>query len=153
MANDMAIKVFVDANVLIDLALRREQYPAARELFNYILEGTLDGFISPSIVHLVAYWIKKSDRIENVKPFLKMLCNHIHVVDVGHEIAINALKSDMKDVEDALQYYAALAHDVEIFISNDKKLRKLAMPSLPVIKVSDFLLTLQVLTPTTSTHS
>lgn len=140
----MVSKIFVDANILLDFVLEREQYEAANELFHYIANGNVNGFISPSIVHLVAYRIKKSQGTEKVKPALTSIFKNIHVVDVGHDITIEALSSDINDVEDALQYYAAVAHHMDIFISNDKKLKRLAMPSLLVLNPAEFLLTLRL---------
>jgi len=38
-----------------------------------------------------------------------------------------------------LQYYTALTHEVDIFISSDKQLKKAAIPQLPVLTPVEFL--------------
>lgn len=139
----MVSKVFIDANILLDLVLQRNGYQAAKELYHYIEIGKVNGYISPSIVHLVAYWIKKTLGVEAVKPFLLELCDHIEVVDAGHVITINALRSEITDVEYALQYCAAIAHEMEIFVSNDRYLKKIATLSLPVLDSDEFVRTLK----------
>jgi len=72
------------------------------------------------------------------------LLDDIQVIDCNHQITINALRSGMEDVEDALQYYTALHHKMDCFITLDKKLHKSAIPTLPVYYpeefVTDFLL-------------
>jgi hypothetical protein len=50
-----------------------------------------------------------------------------------------ALNSEIDDIEDALQYYTALKHQTEYFISADKKLKKSAIPQLPVYSADEFL--------------
>jgi hypothetical protein len=45
----------------------------------------------------------------------------------------------MEDMEDALQYYSALTHEADIFISSAKQLRKAAIPLLPVLTPAEFL--------------
>lgn len=45
----------------------------------------------------------------------------------------------MTDIEDALQYYTALHHKIDYFISCDKQLKKAAIPSLPVYLPEEFL--------------
>jgi hypothetical protein len=44
----------------------------------------------------------------------------------------------MNDIEDALQYYTAMHHKIPYFISNDKKLKKESINTLPVYTSSEF---------------
>jgi len=60
------------------------------------------------------------------------LLNDIQIIDCTHATAMNAAHSTMEDLEDALQYFAALSHGINYFISGDKKLKKNALPALPV---------------------
>jgi len=41
---------------------------------------------------------------------LLTLVADIRVIDLGHDATINALHSQMADVEDSLQYYTAMHH-------------------------------------------
>jgi len=97
------------------------------------------GFISPSIVHMVAYWLRKSHGTSTTKEMLIELTNHLEVLEVGHEITRSALKSEMNDIEDALQYQAALAYKMDLFITNDRHVKKVALSSLPVLDPDEFL--------------
>lgn len=51
----------------------------------------------------------------------------------------HAANSQMTDIEDALQYYTAMHHKMDYFISMDKNLIKSAMPNLPVYTPENFL--------------
>jgi hypothetical protein len=62
---------------------------------------------------------------------------------MDHEIAIASIISDMRDIEDSLQYYAALRHKMQISISNDKVPGRSASQLLPVMTPGDFVKTLK----------
>ncbi len=46
----------------------------------------------------------------------------------------------MSDIEDALQYYTAMHHKLDYFISRDKGLKKAAIPVLPVCSPEEFIM-------------
>ncbi|MGV3599860.1 MAG: hypothetical protein ACO1N1_01590 [Dyadobacter fermentans] len=50
----------------------------------------------------------------------------------------------MNDIEDALQYYTALHHKIDFFISRDRDFQESALTLLPVSSPSDFLKTFAV---------
>jgi hypothetical protein len=62
----------------------------------------------------------------------------VKTIDVPFIVVQQALKSDMPDVEDSLQYYAALHHNLDYFISRDKPLKKFALSQLPIIHPKEF---------------
>jgi hypothetical protein len=61
------------------------------------------------------------------------------LVDAVESSVRRAITSNMNNIEDALQYYAALDRHLDYFISNDKKLKNSALPLLPVITPTQFL--------------
>lgn len=136
----MASKVFLDANVILDFTLKRESYPAAKQLMEKIVAGEIYGYISPSIVHISGYWLSKAYGTSKAKELLLTLMADIKVIEIPHEVALLALNSKITDIEDALQYYTALHHQLDAFISRDKNLQKAAIPSLPIYSPEAFLL-------------
>jgi hypothetical protein len=70
------------------------------------------------------------------------LLDDVVVLEMNHDVTILALRSSMVDIEHALQYYTAMHHKAEVFISHDRQLKKSALPSLPVMGVDEFLRTL-----------
>ncbi|ANI88931.1 hypothetical protein A9P82_06255 [Arachidicoccus ginsenosidimutans] len=135
----MASKIFIDANVLLDFTLKRDNYPVTRQLFSHIVAGKVAAFVTPSVIHITAYWLVKAYGNSKTKEILLGLLAHIKVIDTSHEIVLNAISSRMTDIEDALQYYTALHFQTDYFISEDKKLKKSAIASLPVFTVKEFL--------------
>ncbi|HEY0056103.1 MAG TPA: PIN domain-containing protein [Pedobacter sp.] len=135
----MAFKVFLDANVCLDFLLRRENYPQTKKIFQKIFNEDISSFVTPAIVHIMAFYLAKHYGKKMVKTIILDLLASVRVVDCTHEIAINAVSSRMTDIEDALQYYAAMHHKIDYFISLDKNLIKTAIPVLPVYSPEEFL--------------
>jgi predicted nucleic acid-binding protein len=135
----MAFRIFLDANILLDFTLKRDDYGNARKLIEWAVKGRVQGFITPSIVHITGYRLTKAYGHVKAKELLLALLADIQVIDIGHEITINALFSRIADIEDALQYYTALHHKLDYFITRDKVLRKAAIPILPVFSPEEFL--------------
>ncbi|MFD2148384.1 type II toxin-antitoxin system VapC family toxin [Mucilaginibacter antarcticus] len=135
----MAFKVFLDANVLLDFTLQREKYEVSKSLMQGIINGDFQAFITPSIVHITGYWLTKAYGATKAKEILLNLLTDIKIIDCSHKITVTALSSAMVDIEDALQYYTALDHKLDFFISRDKQLQKVAIPNLPVYLPENFL--------------
>ncbi|MEI8075233.1 MAG: PIN domain-containing protein [Bacteroidota bacterium] len=136
----MASKVFLDANVLLDLTLKRDGYEQSTQIFELIVNGTIKGFISSSIIHVIGYFISKAYGNIKAKELLLTIMADITVIDLPHETVLNALHSKINDIEDSLQYYTAIHHKLDYFISSDKQLQKQSIPGLPVLSPKDFLI-------------
>jgi len=135
----MAFKVFLDANILLDFLLKRDHYEDARQIMSLVIEGKINAYITPAIIHIVGYWLAKAYGSEKAKQLLLSLLDHIRAIEISHELTLLALNSKIDDVEDALQYYTAIHNQLDYFISRDKKFQKSAIPSLPVVDPSYFL--------------
>lgn len=136
---NMASKILIDANVLLDFTLKRDNYAQARKLFSLIVNQELSAYITPSILHIAGYWLTKAYGTKKAKNILLELLSSVTVIDAPHDIALAALNSRMTDIEDALQYYTALHHQIDYVISGDKMFKKAAIASLPVYTVDEFL--------------
>ncbi|GLU51015.1 type II toxin-antitoxin system VapC family toxin [Dyadobacter frigoris] len=139
----MASKIFLDANILLDLLLKRDDYNDAKKLIQLIIDKKIRAFVTPAIIHIVAYWVTKAYGITKTKELLLTLLADITVIDCTHEITLTALHSKIENIEDALQYYTAIHHKIDFFISRDKILQKSAIASLPVYNLKEFLTLLE----------
>jgi predicted nucleic acid-binding protein len=135
----MASKVFLDANILLDFFLKRDDYDNAKKIFGLIADGKMLAFITPSIVHILGYWLTKAFGNARAKELLIALLLDVQVIDISHEVTLLSLNSKIKDIEDALQYYSALHHKIDYFISRDKGLQKAAIAVLPVYSSNELL--------------
>jgi len=135
----MASKVFIDANILLDFLLKRNDYADVQKVIRLIVEKKISAFITPAIVHIVAYWITKAYGTAVAKELLLNLLADITVIDSNYQITLIALHSKIDDIEDALQYYTAIQHKLDSFLSRDKELLQSSIPSLPVYNMEEFL--------------
>jgi predicted nucleic acid-binding protein len=135
----MAFKVFLDANILLDFLLKRSGYESSKDMIRLVIDKKIQAFITPAIVHIVGYWLTKSYGKAKAKELLLLLLADVHVIDANHQTTILALHSQIEDIEDALQYYTAIHHKLDFFITRDKNFQKVGLPSLPVCSIEDFL--------------
>lgn len=135
----MVSKIFIDANILLDFLLKRSDYKDAKSIVRLVIEKKVRAYITPSIVHIVGYWVAKTYGKAKAKELLLTLLLDITVIDSNHQITLIALHSKIDDIEDALQYYTAIQHRLDFFISRDKKLQKSGIASLPVYPMTEFL--------------
>lgn len=135
----MAASVFLDANIILDFLLKRKDYEDARKVMVLVLEKKTNAFISPSILHIVSYWLTKAYGSAKSKDLLLLLLSDVRIIDANQEVVNLALTSPINDIEDALQYYTALHHKMDFFISRDKKFQEQALTLLPIYSLPDFL--------------
>lgn len=141
MLQNMASRILLDANVLIDYLLKREHFETSKRLLQGLLDHHYRIFITPAILHITAYWLRKALGASTAKEISIELLRNIKVVDCDHKTAVLALNSTLNDVEDALQYYTALQHNMDFVITQDQKFQKQAIPSLPIYSPESFLKT------------
>ncbi len=135
----MVFKIFLDANVLLDFTLKRSSYLTCKKLMELIVDKQVQSYTTSSVIHIVGYWLTKAYGGNTAKKILIALLADVLIIDITHELAITSLHSRINDIEDALQYYTAIHHKLDYFISGDKQLKKAAIPTLPVCTVEEFL--------------
>jgi len=136
----MAYKIFLDVNILLDYTLKREYYNDAEQILNKVVNKEVHAYITSSVLHITGYWVSKAYGNTKARELLISLLEYITVIDIPHEIALISLHSKINDIEDALQYYAAIHHKLNYFISRDKQLQKEGTPILPVLSPKQYLI-------------
>ncbi len=136
----MAFKVFLDANILIDITFSRPKAEAARAILQAGIDGKAELYTTPSVLQITAYFTAAQFSRRQTKEILLTLLNDVKVIDCDHNTALIALSNGViEDTEDALQYFTALKNRIDFFISSDKKLKKAALPQLPVYTADQML--------------
>ncbi len=135
----MVFKIFLDANVCSDFLLQRKGSEPAEKLFKQMMDKEIKVFITPTILHIIIYYLGKVHEHTVVKTIISNLLIDINIIDCNKEIAINAVNSKFKNIEDALQYYTAMHHKVDFFVTNDKDLRRQGLPFLPIYSPTEYL--------------
>ncbi len=139
----MSNRIYLDANILLDYVLDRPDKESAAKILQLINNGNIKAFISSSIIHILSYVLSKTFSIEKTKEVIISIIHDIELIDMPKEIVLQSLNSKMNDIEDALQYHVALYNKIDFFISNDKKLKKEAIPALPIYTPKELMLILE----------
>jgi len=139
----MSNRIYLDANILLDYVLDRPEKESAAKILQLINSGNIKAYISSSIIHILSYVLSKNFSIEKTKEVIISIIHDIELIDMPKEIVLQSLNSKMNDIEDALQYHVALYNKIDFFISNDKKLKKEAIPALPIYTPKELMLILE----------
>ena len=142
--SSQAASVLLDTSVFIYYLEEVEPYCfLAEEIFNDIIDGNIRGFLSAiSITEFLTKPLTDGNLtdVERFKWFLSSLS--IQVLTVTFEIAERAgkLRSQYPSVRtpDALIAATALENGCDVFVTNDKDLKKLEACGLTVIVLEDF---------------
>jgi predicted nucleic acid-binding protein len=95
----------IDSDVLIDFLSDREPFTKnAKEIVQKIEEKIINAFLAPHSITNIYYILRKQYSASERKQGLLDLCQSISVVEIGHEMIINALSNtEFNDFEDCLQ--------------------------------------------------
>lgn len=124
------MKVLIDTDVLLDLALDRKPHsgPAA-QLLNYFQRHTNTGFVAWHTVSDFYYMTRPSYGAIDTRLFIRDLCKCIQVAEVGNQDMQYALDLDLADFEDAMQVAAATACRAKFIVTrNTKHYRRSPIP-------------------------
>jgi predicted nucleic acid-binding protein len=135
----MAYKVFLDANVILEYFMKRKSLEDSRKIMIQLEDGAIKGFTSNSIVQTCGYILIKSYGNTVARNILLGMLKFITVIDCKHETVILALNSIIRDPEDAIQYYSAIQHHMDYYITFDQELITQSTPNLPIMAPKDFL--------------
>ena len=132
----MIHRVLVDCDVVLDLLLAREPFsPAATDLFMLFQEGSLEGYTSPLAFSNLFYILRKGSPPSEAINSLRKLKLLLGVLPMNESIVDRALSSSFSDFEDALQYYTAIAHNLDAIVTRNKRDYKL--PKILVLSAAE----------------
>jgi len=135
------MNVFVDTNVLIDFVLKRDNFfENAKKLFALGYIGKLQlGISALSIINTM--YVGKRYGVLTIKKRISSLLPFIKVYDIDASTVIEALNSDWKDYEDAVQHGNAMDVYADCIVTRNKK--DFTLSNIPVYTVEELLETIQ----------
>jgi predicted nucleic acid-binding protein len=101
-------KVLIDTDVILDFFFDCEPFSVfAAKVFSLCELKQIQGFVTPVIYSNVYYLLRQTAKHEKVVEKLTQLLTITDVLIIDKEVVLQALRSNFKDFEDALQNYAA----------------------------------------------
>lgn len=130
-------RIFVDTNIVMDLLERREPFfQEAQELFTLADKNEVKLYVSALTIANVHFLLSKHLKMEARKVLAKFKVL-VEVLPTTNKILDLALASNQKDFEDAIQYFTAIEHDMEIIITRNKK--DFMNLSVPILTAKEFI--------------
>ncbi len=116
------MKLLLDTNVVLDVLLERQPYySASSKIFILSSKRNIQLFVTSTSVTDLYYIVSKMLSKKKAKSFLINLLEIVDICGVGKRTILDALESDFKDLEDAVQYFAAFTKNIDIIITRNKK--------------------------------
>lgn len=121
----MAQKVYLDSDAILYYLAGREPHDAAVvKIVNLIENKQIYGFVSSLIVWNLYYLLSKNLGVAQARRLLQKFRKLSQILPVTEETIDSALSSNMKDFEDAVQYFALKR---EKLISSFRGIRKIIL--------------------------
>lgn len=131
-------KIFIDTNIIIDLLAKRANfYEEAQELFTLADYKEIQLYTSSLSIVNTHYILSQKLKQTEINKSLRQLRLLVSVLSVDDKIIDLALNSEFNDFEDAVQYYCALEHRMEIILTRNIKDFKLS--EIPVLMIKEYL--------------
>ena len=116
-------RVLIDTDVVLDFFFDRRPFSEhAAGIFSLCELKQLEGFVTPVICSNVYYLLRQTARHEKVIEKLTQLLTITEVLMMDKTIIFQALRSDFKDFEDALQNCAAESGgNIDVILTRNTK--------------------------------
>lgn len=116
-------KILIDTDVILDFFFDRKPFSEESAIILSLCEKKeIEGFVTSIMLNNIYYLLRKTAKHEKVIENLKMLMQIIDVATTDKKIILEALNSDFKDFEDALQNFSAQNnHEIEIIVTRNIK--------------------------------
>jgi len=116
----MINRVFVDSDVILDVALARKPFvEASRMLLSLLEDGRAVGFISSNSIANIYYILRKAGGDHDARKFLLSILKYLTVISTDHNSISNALKSAFTDFEDGIQYFTAVSNQCSCIVTRN----------------------------------
>ena len=134
----MIKKVFIDTDVILDVAFARDPFFSASKIILAMAENNIIiGAISSNCVANIYYILRKAGGNSQARKFISTIVKYITVITIDHKNVLDALKSKFSDFEDALQHDSAVEHQCEYIITRNIEDYKNA--EIPVLLPEEFI--------------
>jgi len=116
-------RVQIDTDIILDFFFDREPFSEnASKILSLCESKEIIGFVTPVIISNVYYLLRQTAKHEKVIEKLTLLISLLEVLIIDKRVIIEALNSNFKDFEDALQNYSAEQNnEVDIIITRNVK--------------------------------
>lgn len=114
------MKVLLDTNIILDVALQRQPYFDESDRFLSLFEQKqVEGYVSASTYSALYYLIRKERGREWALNYLRGLAIICRIAAVNEAAIAMALTINFKDFEDAIQYSSAIINQLDAIVTRN----------------------------------
>lgn len=114
------MKVLLDTNIIIDVALERQPYVTNSEtVLAFVEQRQIEGYISASTISDLYYIIRKQKGRNSTIEFLQEILTFCQIATVNQTVITMAFTTNFKDFEDAIQYSTAVVNQLDGIITRN----------------------------------
>lgn len=123
----------IDTNIFLEVLLARSRREVCKSFLREVVNGNREGVVTDFTIHSIIVVMDSLKKLEALKTFLSSLTAYkgLRMLPTSLSIEIEAVKQALSkglDVDDAVQYSAALSANVECIVSYDKHFDGLEIP-------------------------
>src|SRR3990167_6664388 len=133
-------KLFVDINVILDVALAREPHlKSSQRILSLMERKKIGGYISAISCATIYYLIQKGSDRKTAVAYIRNLLELLSVVEVDKKTLERGLELETKDFEDGIQIVCAQACHADYIITRDASHYKNS--PIPAVSPAEYLAT------------
>ena len=116
-------KVLIDTDVILDFFFDRKPFSEDSAIILSMCERKqIEGYVTPVIISNTYYILRRTAQHHKVIEKLKQLLTITQVLQMNRQVIEDALNSEFKDFEDALQNFSAVKNgEIEAIITRNVK--------------------------------
>lgn len=135
-------KVLIDSDVILDFFFDRNPFAIhASQILSLCENKKIKGYVTPVMISNIYYLLRKTAKHEKVIEHLKTLLSLLDVAIINKQIILDALHSNFKDFEDAMQNYTA-QNDKNIQVIITRNLKDYKNSTLAIMSPENYLKTI-----------
>ncbi|MEG4306790.1 PIN domain-containing protein [Microcoleus sp. D3_18a_C4] len=125
------MKILIDTNIIVDVALEREPFFAESDrILTFVEEAKIQGYISASTFSDLYYIIRRDRGRDWTLDFLRQLATFCQVATVDNSVISMALTCNFKDFEDAIQYSTAVINLIDAIVTRNPRYFPVTTPRI-----------------------
>lgn len=113
-------RVFLDTNILLDLAMERENHADAEKIWELADNSTIDIYAT-TLSYANAAYVMRRLSIDERYARLHALAKGVAIVPLTKAHITEAIAHPTKDFEDMLQYQCACTAECDVIVTNNTK--------------------------------
>jgi predicted nucleic acid-binding protein len=115
------VKVLIDTNIIVDVALDRDPFfTDSEQVLRFVEQQQIQGYVSASTFSDLYYIIRKVKGHSWTLQFLQRMVTLCQVATVKDTTINMALTVNFRDFEDAIQYSAGVLNHLDAIITRNK---------------------------------